>query len=87
MKAGVSAITFFRSHLMNWPEIASEWPTMKALLAAYWPKLTDDDLARIDGERDRLPQLLHERYGLNATDAEAAICAFEKDVRRPGAVK
>jgi hypothetical protein len=72
---------------MNWSEIASQWPTMKSLLAAYWPKLTDVDLARIDGKRDRLPEVLHDRYGLDATDAEAAVCTFEKDVRRPGAVK
>jgi hypothetical protein len=60
---------------------------MKALLVSYWTELSDGDLARIDGKRDVLAAVLRERYGLNAPDAEAAICAFEKDVRRPGAVK
>jgi hypothetical protein len=87
MRAGVLAVTFSRSHPLNWSEIEAQWPMMKALLAAYWPKLTDADLGHIAGKRDRLSQFLHERYGLDATDAEAAICAFEKDVRRPGAVK
>jgi uncharacterized protein YjbJ (UPF0337 family) len=72
---------------MNWSEIESQWPQMKALLASHWPKLSDGDLARIDGKRDMLAQLLHERYGLDYDAAEAAVCAFEKDVRRPGAVK
>jgi hypothetical protein len=69
---------------MNWSEIESRWEPMKALLMSYWPTLNEDDLTRIDGKRDVLAQVLRERLGL---DAEAAICAFEKDVRRPGAVK
>ena len=72
---------------MNWPEIETRWPAMKALLASYWRELSDDDLALIDGRRDQLARVLGQRYGWVAADAEAAICAFEKDVRRPGAVK
>jgi hypothetical protein len=72
---------------MNWSEIEGQWEPMKALLASYWPTLSDDDLARIAGQRDVLAQVLRERLGLDDDDAEAAICAFEKDVRRPGAVK
>ncbi len=72
---------------MNWSEIQSRWDPMKGLLVSYWHELNDGDLARIDGKRDRLTRVLQERYGLNAAEAEAAICDFEKDVRRPGAVK
>ena len=72
---------------MNWSEIEGQWEPMKALLVSYWHKLSDDDLARIDGKRDGLAHVIRERYGLNDTEAEDAICAFEKDVRRPGAVK
>lgn len=72
---------------MNWSEIEYRWQPMKALLVSYWNKLSDVDLARIDGKRDVLTQVLQERYGLNASEAELTICAFEKDVRRPGAVK
>ena len=72
---------------MNWSEIRSQWPTMKALLASHRQALSDDDLARIGGKRDILARELQERLGLDAAAAEDAICAFEKDVRRPGAVK
>jgi uncharacterized protein YjbJ (UPF0337 family) len=72
---------------MNWSEIEVQWEPMRGLLVSYWNKLSDDDLARIDGKRDGLAQVIRERYGLNDTEAEDAICAFEKDVRRPGAVK
>ena len=72
---------------MNWSEIESQWPSMKALLASHWHEQSDDDLTQIDRQRDRLARTLQERLGLDPAAAEAAICAFEKDVRRPGAVK
>jgi hypothetical protein len=72
---------------MNWSEIEGRWEPMKALLESYWRDLSESDLARIDGKRDVLAQVLQERYGLDAPEAERAICAFEEDVRRPGAVK
>jgi len=72
---------------MNWSEIQDRWASMKALLASYWHELNDGDLARIDGERGRLNEVLQERYGLDASEAERAICTFEKEIRRPGAVK
>ena len=71
---------------MNRSEIGGQWPSMKALLASHWHERSDDDLTRIDGQRERLARALQERLGLGAA-AEAAISAFEKDVRRPGAVK
>jgi hypothetical protein len=72
---------------MNWSEIECQWEPMKALFVSHWHKLNDDDLARINGKRDVLAQVLREQYGLNVAEAEDAICAFEKDIRRPGAVK
>jgi hypothetical protein len=72
---------------MNWSEIQTRWGPMKAVLASYWHELSDGDLARIDGKRDVLNRVLRERYGLEPSEAEQAICTFEKEVRRPGAVK
>jgi hypothetical protein len=72
---------------MNWSEIEAQWEPMKALLVSHWHKLSEEDIALIDGKRDLLAQARHERYGLGAREADEPICAFEKDVRRPGAVK
>jgi uncharacterized protein YjbJ (UPF0337 family) len=72
---------------MNWAEMEAQWEQMKMLLRSHWPKLNEDALARINGRRDLLAQALQERYCLSGREAEDAICAFEKDVRRPGAVK
>jgi hypothetical protein len=76
-----------RSRAMNWSEIEAQWEQMKALLVSHWHELSEEDIALIDGKRDVLARALQERYSLGAREAEDAICAFEKDVRRPGAVK
>jgi hypothetical protein len=60
---------------------------LKALFVSHWPKLSDGDIALIDGKRDVLAGVLRERHGLGTCDAGDAIRAYEKDVRRPGAVK
>jgi uncharacterized protein YjbJ (UPF0337 family) len=72
---------------MNWAEIEGGWEQMKALLKSNWPRLTEADIGRIGGSRDRLVEVLRDRYGLGAEEAEGAVCAFQKEIRRPGAVK
>ena len=72
---------------MNWTEMQSDWKIHAPLVATWWPRLTTSDLVRIAGSRGRLAEALCERFGIGLDEAEAQICAFEKDVRRPGAVK
>ena len=72
---------------MNWSEIKASWKEMSGLLQAHWPKLTDEVLDEINADRYKLGRALQRQYELSPGDAETAICEFEKDVRRPGAVK
>ena len=72
---------------MNWAEVQQDWAKMKIVVQSQWQRLTEEDLVVIDGRREELVQVLQRRFGLTAQAAEDAICAFEKDVRRPGAVK
>ena len=72
---------------MNWSEIEGGWPEMRALIKSYWPNLSEADLDRIAGRRDRLAEVLRDRYGVGPEEAERSIRFFEKEVRRPGAVK
>ena len=72
---------------MNWSEMSDDWGHMKLLVQSRWPKLTEEDLTAVDANRDRLALLLQGRYALGPEQTEHAICEFEKDVRRPGAVK
>jgi uncharacterized protein YjbJ (UPF0337 family) len=46
---------------------------MKGELKIKWSKLTDDDLARIDGEREKLVGRVQELYGITKEEAERQI--------------
>ena len=72
---------------MNWSEMRASWYEMKALVQTHWPRLPDVMLHDINGDRAELGLALQRQYGFSAPDAETAICEFEEDVRRPGAVK
>ena len=72
---------------MNWCQVQGHWKQFKTVLRAHWPELTDEDLNRVDGRRERLAELLREHYGCGTDEAERRIAEFEKDVRYPGAVK
>ena len=77
-----------RGPKMNWCEIQEDWEQFRIVLKTYWTRLTDEDLAVIDGDRAALASALEQRYGLAKEEVvEQAIAAFEEDVRRPGAVK
>jgi hypothetical protein len=72
---------------MNWSEVKTRWNEMRPLLQGHWPKLTDEVLDCVDGDRYELGRAIQHHYELSAGDAETEICEFEKDVRWPGAVK
>jgi uncharacterized protein YjbJ (UPF0337 family) len=72
---------------MNWSEMKSHWEAMSVVLQAHWPKLTDEELECVGGDRHELAGALQRRYGFSDQLAEMEICEFEKDVRWPGAVK
>jgi hypothetical protein len=72
---------------MNWSEMSASWYEMRALVQSHWPRLDYEMLREIKGDRAKLGCALQRQYGFSAPDAETAICEFEEDVRRPGAVK
>jgi len=72
---------------MNWSEIEHRWDQMHTVVGTHWRKLSKEDLSGINGKREILAQVLQERECLDPAQAETAISTFEKDVRRPGAVK
>lgn len=55
---------------MNWDQVKGNWNQMKGSLKNTWGKLTDDDLAEIEGDRDKLIGVLQKRYGVAREEAE-----------------
>jgi uncharacterized protein YjbJ (UPF0337 family) len=48
---------------MTWEHIEGDWQRARAKVRERWGKLTDQDLERIGGAKDRLVAALKERYG------------------------
>ena len=58
---------------VNWREIQGKWNQWKGKARQEWGKLTDDDLARIEGQRDELIGLIQERYGIAREEAQQQV--------------
>jgi len=48
---------------MDWNRVEANWKQVKGKIKEKWGKLTDDDLAMINGRRDQLEGKIQERYG------------------------
>ena len=51
---------------MDWDQIERNWKRARGTVKRKWVKLTDDDLNSIDGQRERLEDIIHKRYGFAA---------------------
>lgn len=63
---------------MNWDQIKGNWKQAKGTLKQKWGQLTDDDLTRIDGQRDKLIGRVQERYGIAREEAERQVDEWER---------
>ena len=54
---------------MNRNEIEGNWKQLKGRARETWGELTDDDLDRIAGRRERVVGVLQERLGKTAAQA------------------
>ena len=48
---------------MNQDIMRGQWKQMKGKIKEWWGDLTDDDIQRIDGNRDVLVGALQQKYG------------------------
>ena len=62
---------------MNKTELKGNWNTIKGNVKEQWGKLTDDDLSRIDGQRDQLVGAIQKRYGRSKEEAQREVEAWQ----------
>src|SRR3989337_2005745 len=60
-------------NLMNEDIFAGQWKQMRGELKSWWGKLTDDDLDKIGGQKDKLIGLVQEKYGYARDHAEQEV--------------
>jgi uncharacterized protein YjbJ (UPF0337 family) len=58
---------------MNEDILKGKWKQIRGEVKKWWGDLTDDDLDKIAGERDKLVGRLQERYGYAKEYAEAEL--------------
>jgi uncharacterized protein YjbJ (UPF0337 family) len=53
--------------------LASQWPQLRGQIRSWWGKLTEADVDKIAGQKDRLVGLMQERYGYARQRAEQEV--------------
>jgi uncharacterized protein YjbJ (UPF0337 family) len=66
---------------MNWDQIRADWKDLKGKARVQWAKLSDDDLGRIQGNREQLEAALQKRYGLAKEDAAKQIDQWARKLK------
>ena len=66
---------------MNWDRIEGNWKQAKGKVKEQWGKLTDDDIALVNGKRDQLAGKIQERYGIGKDEAERQLSNWERNAR------
>ncbi|HUF78581.1 MAG TPA: CsbD family protein [Thermoanaerobaculia bacterium] len=72
---------------MNEDVFEGRWKQWKGDMKRAWGKLTDDDLDRAEGNRDKLMGTLQERYGWAKDEAEGELDRFLKKIRTPAGAR
>ncbi|HEY0901999.1 MAG TPA: CsbD family protein [Micavibrio sp.] len=65
---------------MNTDIIEGKWTEIKGAVKQKWGKLTDDDLAEINGSREMLAGKIQKNYGLARDEVEKQLKAWEDDI-------
>jgi uncharacterized protein YjbJ (UPF0337 family) len=60
-----------------WAKIKGAWTQSKGAVKEQWGKLTDDDIAQINGRREVLVGKLQTRYAITHEEAERQVQGFE----------
>lgn len=62
--------------------LQGDWQQMSPKVRAHWPRLSDDDVVAIDGERNELVRMLRQRYGKSYGELEREVTEFDlRDIR------
>jgi len=65
-----------REDQMNRDQIEGKWKELKGEVKRQWGKLTDDDMAQLDGTKDKLVGVVQQRYGYEREQASRDVDEF-----------
>jgi len=64
---------------MNKEQVSGKYQQLKGEIKKTWGKLTDDDIAYVDGQKDKLFGKIKETYGIGKEEAEKKLNELEKN--------
>ena len=64
---------------MDSNDLQAKWNELKGEIRSQWGKLTDDDIERIAGNKDRLIGMVQERYGYVWDEARQMVDRYLDD--------
>lgn len=64
---------------MNKDILQGNWKQLKGKIQQQWGEITNDELDRIQGNREEMIGLLQEKYGYERQKAERELDAFLKE--------
>jgi uncharacterized protein YjbJ (UPF0337 family) len=62
--------------VVNTQQLQGDWKQVSGRVHKQWAKLTDDDLAEIEGRTEQLVGKIQERYGVARERAESQVQDF-----------
>lgn len=68
---------------MNEDILKSQWKQLRGQIKQWWGVLTDDDLDKINGQRDKLIGKLQEKYGFTKDQATRELDDHLAQLRLP----
>jgi uncharacterized protein YjbJ (UPF0337 family) len=68
---------------MNTDILKGKWRELKGDVKMQWGKLTDDDIAQVEGREEKLLGLIQEKYGYSREKAEEEYNEFLARFEKP----
>ena len=65
---------------MNWDQIKGKWKQAQGEAKTHWAKITDDEIAQVEGNRDKLIGKVEEKYGIAKEEAEKQVDEWAKGI-------
>lgn len=56
--------------------LKGKWKQISGDVKQWWGDLTDDDITKVNGQRDKLVGIIQERYGRSKAEAESEVDEF-----------
>jgi uncharacterized protein YjbJ (UPF0337 family) len=67
---------------MNWDRIVADWGRFKGFIRLHWPKITDEQLDAIAGERGQLVEIIQTAYGMSREQVEQQLSNWQASRQR-----